>query len=158
MFFILKIQAAAVPKLRPRVTRRGTYTPAKTADWEQQVRTLAKLKANSLGIKHPWEGPVIMHTAFYFKKPGYLSKKVHGHVKKPDLDNLLKSIKDALNGIVYKDDSQVIRSSESKNYLLGENAKPFVTIKVEGITHEEITPIRDHGNADLGLQFPKESR
>jgi len=144
-FFSLKIYETAVPKLRPRVTNRGTYTPSKTRDWEFKVRLLAMKRVKEINFGNPWEGPVYMSVSFYFKKPGYLPKRIKAHTKKPDLDNLLKSIKDALNGVVYKDDSQVIRSNESKNYLIGKNARPFVNITIECLDHDNIVPVRDYG-------------
>ena len=36
--------------------------------------------------------------------------------KKPDLDNIAKGILDAMNGIIYKDDVQVVRLSLQKHY------------------------------------------
>lgn len=144
-FFYLKIYATAVPKQRVRVTRRGTFTPEKTRVWEEQVRLLAKQKVNKVKFGDPWDGPVKLWVSFYFRKPKYLPKKIKAHTKKPDLDNLLKSIKDSLNKIVYNDDSQIIISHMSKNYLIGENARPFVNIKIECISHDDIIPIHDCG-------------
>jgi Holliday junction resolvase RusA-like endonuclease len=110
---------------------------------------LALKKAKEINFGDPWEGPVEMSVSFYFKKPEYLTKAIKGHTKKPDLDNLLKSIKDSLNKIIYKDDSQIIRLNASKNYLLGKNARPFVNIKIECIDHDSIVPIHDHGGPHI---------
>ena len=40
--------------------------------------------------------------------------------KKPDVDNIAKSILDALNGFVFKDDNQVSKISVEKRYALEE--------------------------------------
>jgi Holliday junction resolvase RusA-like endonuclease len=34
--------------------------------------------------------------------------------KKPDIDNLIKSVCDGLNGVAYKDDSQIVKLTSSK--------------------------------------------
>jgi Holliday junction resolvase RusA-like endonuclease len=41
---------------------------------------------------------------------------VLSHTKKPDLDKLLRALKDALKGVIYRDDSQVVRVVTSKDY------------------------------------------
>ena len=38
------------------------------------------------------------------------------HTGKPDADNVLKTVGDALNGIVWKDDSQIVSASINKRY------------------------------------------
>ena len=47
--------------------------------------------------------------------------------KKPDIDNIIKAVLDALNGIAYKDDTQVVQVAASKLYR--ENARIDVTIE-----------------------------
>lgn len=46
--------------------------------------------------------------------------------KKPDLDNIAKSILDALNNIVYNDDSQVVTSSSYKWYA----ETPYTSVEI----------------------------
>ena len=45
---------------------------------------------------------------------------------KPDVDNIAKSILDAMNGFVFKDDNQVSKISVEKRYA--ENEKVFVRV------------------------------
>lgn len=45
---------------------------------------------------------------------------------KPDLDNLLKSVKDALNGVAYVDDSQIVTITAEKAY--GEQPKTIIQV------------------------------
>ena len=52
--------------------------------------------------------------------------------KRPDIDNLYKLIADALNGIAYYDDSQIVRLSLSKFW----SSEPRVEIIIREIKHE----------------------
>lgn len=54
------------------------------------------------------------------------------HTKKPDLDKLNRAISDALTGIVWKDDSQVVKQDIEKVYC-GPEDKPGVFIKIESL-------------------------
>ena len=47
-------------------------------------------------------------------------------IKKPDLDNIAKNSYDILNGILYKDDAQIISSSIRKHYVTNENDEDTV--------------------------------
>jgi Holliday junction resolvase RusA-like endonuclease len=101
---------------RPRVTKRGTYTAEPYNSYK---------KAMSLWAKHnfkPLDGAVSLHVYFYMPIPKSLSKKkqeeLNGgwHIKRPDADNLVKAVKDSLNGYAYHDDSQVSVLFVQKKY------------------------------------------
>lgn len=129
-FFICFIEGAPVAQGRPRFTTRGgyarAYDPPKSKEWKEEVARQIKL---SLPSPYPLfkEGPLVVNLDFYMPKPKSLPKKVIDHVKKPDLDNLGKAIKDAMNGLVYKDDSQVVHLIIRKMYAI---TKPGVNIEV----------------------------
>jgi len=93
-----------VPAPRPRVTRWGTYNPPKYTEYKNAIKLLTK-------IKTPLLGPLKMAVIFQFQKPKSWSKtkkeNAYWHTQRPDADNLLKSIKDAYNGLVFEDDAQV---------------------------------------------------
>ncbi|MFL8231041.1 RusA family crossover junction endodeoxyribonuclease, partial [Clostridioides difficile] len=58
--------------------------------------------------------------------------KVEGLIrpnKKPDLDNIIKSVADSLNGIAYKDDSQIVEVVSKKYY----SDRPRVEVELEDI-------------------------
>lgn len=110
-----------VGKGRPRFTRTGrSYTPDKTTRYENLVALAFREK-----YPHwtPWEGEVEMTMTTYFEIPQSWSKKkqekARAHkirpTKKPDLDNISK-MKDALNGIAWRDDAQVVHESNWKEY------------------------------------------
>ncbi len=113
-----------VPKGRPRFSKVGgfvrSYTPKKTSDYEAQVKSIAQ----SAMTREPLETPL---AAFlYFRLPiprSYPKKRIAAclsgserPIKKPDLDNLAKSVLDALNGVVYLDDSQLVSLHITKVY------------------------------------------
>lgn len=99
-----------VPKGRPRFTRSGhVYTPKKTKEFEK----LVKLKARQ-AVTEQLEGPLEMEVMFFIRKPKTV-KREYPEVK-PDLDNLEKALKDALNGVVYRDDAQIVRKISCKLY------------------------------------------
>src|SRR4029077_15246615 len=84
-----------VAKERPRVTRRGTYTPPKTAHAEQVMAWKFRQAA-----PHHKPAPKVgygLYCEFYFS---------HWQGK-TDLDNLVKLVRDALNKVAWPDDRQV---------------------------------------------------
>jgi Holliday junction resolvase RusA-like endonuclease len=110
-----------IGKGRPRVTRGGmhTYTPAKTVAAEK----LIALSAQAAGVR-PIDGPVILEVDAEFLYPKSWSKKRiaesiasgRWHTVTPDCDNVGKLCADSLNGIAYKDDSQVCQLTVRKYY------------------------------------------
>ena len=108
----IDIRPKAAP--RPRVTRNGTYNDPSYTNYK---KTIALQSKNTFKQK---DTALAMHLEFYFKIPKSWSKEkkenIPHHTSIPDVDNLTKSIKDALNGIAYKDDSQVISVFARKQY------------------------------------------
>lgn len=82
------------PKARARVTRNGTYTPERTTAFENAVAWRARA---AMGARKPTTAPVSLVCRFEQRTR-----------IRSDLDNLVKSVSDALNGVVWADDSQVI--------------------------------------------------
>lgn len=121
------IPGEPVGKARPRVTKWGVHTPEKTVNYENLVKVLYN------GTLH--EGYVAMTVIAYYAIPKSASKKKaeqmrSGEIrptKKPDCDNVLKIIADALNGIAYKDDAQIIRATVEKWY----SDVPRVEVEIE---------------------------
>ena len=126
------IQGSPVAKGRPRFARRGnfvaTYTPKNTAQAENEIQREALNH-----IIEPITDPVELSIVFYMAIPRSTSKKRADtlknapHVKRPDVDNLAKLVLDALNGIAWKDDSQVYSMSVEKRY--SDNPRTEVTIE-----------------------------
>lgn len=110
--------AKPTPKARPRFSRGRVYTPKKTKQFESTIKLLAQMNYKA----PPCDGALECHVKFIFK-----NKKIQTHhTKKPDLDNVLKSLFDSLNGIVWKDDSQVINVLASKEYGIKDSIELIV--------------------------------
>lgn len=106
-----EFHVAAVPKGRPRVTKRGfAYTPSKTAKFERSIYELAKIQ---MGDLFPMTGPLRASIKIVWRKP---RRPANNYPSKSDLDNCVKGITDALNGLVYLDDSQITRLHASKDW------------------------------------------
>lgn len=100
-------------KGRPRFGNGHTYTPKDTKDYEDLVKW-----AYASGRKEKWfDGPVIVRIDAYLN-PSKSNKEVWC-TKKPDCDNIAKIICDALNGVAYKDDSQIVDIHIRKHYTDG---------------------------------------
>lgn len=114
------------PKGRPRFFRRGehvgSYTPQQTRSFEANVLT------QSVGFKpaQPLEQALALTLRFYIPPTKTMMKKkslkelIEGEVLpvvvKPDLDNLVKSVVDALNGVFWLDDKQIYELTATKLY------------------------------------------
>jgi Holliday junction resolvase RusA-like endonuclease len=120
-----KVLGDPVGKGRPRFARVGnfvkTYTPQKTVTWEESIGFAAK---QAMGSSEPVKTPVSIYIYIRSPIPKSYSKKRreaclnHSErpTKKPDWDNVSKSVCDAINGIVYDDDTQVVDAFVTKFY------------------------------------------
>lgn len=128
-----------VAKGRARATmiqgRARLYTPDKTASYEGKAAYLAKM---AMAGMPPLMGPVALSIRAVFAIPASWTKKrlaAHAEnpewvVKKPDADNIVKIISDAMNGVCWVDDSQVAVLREVVK-VYGE--VPGVEVKVESL-------------------------
>lgn len=119
-------------KGRPRFARRGnfvtTYTPAETEASEAVVRKFAAEAMNG----HPLlEGPVRLSVNIGLTIPASWSKKKRANAifvtGKPDADNIIKLLGDAMNGIVFKDDSQIAQIEFCRLYTTAERVHVTVS-------------------------------
>jgi len=112
------------PKERPRASVIGgharIFTPKTTEAYEKEIRA-AWIRQN--GDK-PEAGPLRVRVYFGLPIPKSETKanklqmvlrKVFP-IKRPDLDNLVKAVLDALNGVAYSDDCQIVTMLSKKNY------------------------------------------
>lgn len=125
-------------KGRPRFnTKTGrTYTPGDTINYEN----LVKIQYQALVGEKYTEKEVEAIITCYYGIPKSMSKSnrekvYHGKLrptKKPDLDNIAKIVLDSLNGLAYKDDSQVVSLRIDKHYA----DKPLVKVELYEVEHE----------------------
>ena len=116
-------------KQRARVTIRGgfakAYTPEKTASYENLI--MLSFVTALRGKQTPfWECPLEITIKAFYAIPKALNCALRP-TKKPDIDNVVKCVCDALNKVAYKDDTQVIRLSAEKYY--GNEPKLIVELK-----------------------------
>lgn len=112
-------------KQRPRICRVNgrsmAYTPKETIEYERLVRAsyTAVFK-----VKFERNLPIEISILALYSVPKYVSRKtkelmLNGRLfptKKPDADNIIKVILDALNGLAYRDNVQICRVYFEKMY------------------------------------------
>lgn len=133
-----------IAKKRPRFVRRGkfvsTYNPQET----EEGRFLLLAKGQ---ISGPLQGPLRVDCIFYMPRPKshYGTGKKAGvlkqdaplyHTKKPDIDNLQKTVYDCLNGFAWSDDS-IICISESKKLYSDRPRTEIVIMEVDNEWREK---------------------
>lgn len=117
----------------------------KLKDWQHLVAHSAQRYAKDLGA---FSGAVSLVLRFALVRPQSLPKKVREHLRKPDLDKLVRACKDALKGIVYLDDSQVVELLASKRYAEAGEA-PGVTVQVAAFRYEPVLPVEPVKGPDV---------
>ena len=111
------------------------YMPEPQASYMAAVGTLARCEMAKAGYA-PFEGPVevIYRATFGWPKSVPERHRKQGAYKpsKSDLDNLVKVCADAINGIVYLDDAQIVRLTAEKIYGQPEGVTITVSQIAEG--------------------------
>lgn len=118
---VIVIPYNPVAKGRARQGRNHHYTPYKTRNFEALVEQYGR---QVMGKSEPITGACRMHLYLYREIPASWSntKKEKADsdmifpTTKPDSSNILKAVEDALNGVVWKDDSQIVDHVVSKRY------------------------------------------
>ena len=135
----ITVPGTPVAKARARVSiRKGkvrAYTTSKTKDYEESIKWAA---VEVMKGKSPLRFALKVNVKFVFLPPKSWSKRMRNtaimgstpHTVKPDLDNLIKNL-DALNGVVFNDDNQIVEIQAEKIY--GEN--PMAIFKIEEINN-----------------------
>jgi len=121
--FELILDGEPIGKGRTRFSRQTghTYTPEKTARFEERLAWAAQ----SVWKRKPLlDGPLEMVVRAYFSVPvskpnkwkvdAFLKKILP--TKKPDIDNIIKGVADALNKVIYVDDTQIVALKAYKFY------------------------------------------
>ena len=125
------VPGSPVGKGRPRAVRRGAgvvmFTPEKTVNYEALVAaTAAAALAGGvrIGTSQLLDGPLAAMLEMQFPVPVGWSKAKRAralagaewHTSKPDADNVAKAVLDACNGVVFRDDSQIVMLTATKQF------------------------------------------
>lgn len=134
----ISLHEKPIPLARPRVTKFGTYNPQK-----EHVKKWKSLLAQKWPYL-PYNGFISIIWDFGMPYPKSLSKRLkkaieedsatYPHVKKPDLSNLIKFVEDAMQGIIFVDDKQIIDITAKKYYCKDPSLNCIIN------TTEELTP------------------
>jgi Holliday junction resolvase RusA-like endonuclease len=132
-------------KLRPKISTFGSharmYQPNQNIVYENLVKLSFQEQVKDLPAAFmDSKTPLSVEIVAYFSIPKSTSKKKHTQmlvkellpIKKPDIDNLAKTVLDSLNGIAYHDDAQVCKCSIEKYY----SDRPRIEVLIE--VHELI--------------------
>lgn len=97
-----------------------TSTTKGLKGWEAAIRQEALQHVTTL-----MEGPISLTVNFCLPRPKSLKKGDVPHIKRPDLDKLVRGATDALTGVIWKDDSQLTAIYASKFYAPAGFVVPF---------------------------------
>lgn len=137
------VKGSPIALKRHRTVWRGNspiqYDPSKSD--KRDFLMLIQAKAP----KSPFNGAIIMKATFYMPRPKnhYRTGKYAGilkdnapvyHSKKPDFDNLIKFVCDAMNGVFYNDDAQICDCEIKKYY----SVKPRTEIWIDKCTSKKV--------------------
>ena len=139
------VPGAPIGKERPRAARRGAgvvmFTPEKTAGYEALVAaTAAATLAGDAPTHQLLDGPLEAVLEMRFPVPASWSKAkraralagVEWHTSKPDADNVAKAVLDACNGVVFRDDAQVVMLVATKEF----SEAPGVRVVIREVQNE----------------------
>jgi len=136
MYFI--ISGEPTGKGRAKFARRGnfvsTYTPEKTVLYENLVKLCYQEQCGTYSEKSLSVEIYIYHSIPKSTPKKYIEEMLKGNIrpsKKPDIDNICKVILDALNGIAYKDDTQVYHLEATKRYAKEPSVQVYITEHAE---------------------------
>jgi Holliday junction resolvase RusA-like endonuclease len=116
------VPGIAQPKGSSRIVPRGgvrggrpilTAANRKTAPWQ---RSIAWMALEAMRKRGPMVGPIAISVRFYLERPATQQPPRARPDVKPDLDKLTRAACDALTGVVYADDCQVIVLNAWKYY------------------------------------------
>jgi Holliday junction resolvase RusA-like endonuclease len=172
--FFVPGEAAAQGRPRTRVLRLGKrsvaqiYNPHNADEWKARVQIIAR----PFIPRTPMLGPIRIAVTFLLRRPqSHYIRKGAGvkpgaplwHVCKPDADNFIKAVKDALTAVkMWGDDSQVCDERTRKIYQPEADDVPGCFITIQQITTSpeipELCPIFEHPKKDPTAPSRKRSK
>lgn len=144
-----------LPWMRPAQSGRKRFDPPEQVAYKKYVAYMCK--AVMIQHKHAKIAggiPIILEGRFVFPRPASIPAAVYYKASKPDLSNLIKNVEDALNGVAWVDDGQVVGYGDSeKVYTDGDvGAHAFISIRAIPRDRQQPRSIRrdacGHGHQD----------
>ena len=141
---------------RPRFSRQGgfvkAYDPTKSRDYKQYVRLVASEDAPET----PVTGAVVLSLKIYRAVPKSMSKRkreaaLAGKLRpttRPDVSNVLKGVEDALKGLWYADDSQIVGYGTLGKWYDKQPRIEIAMQEIEEVQHGEMQGMRQRNSLD----------
>lgn len=144
---MIRLVIPGIPIAQPRVkaTRRGkhvrVYNPTKSSSGKSngiaEFKLAIRLAASQIVAGDPYSGALRVDAEFVFPRPTNMVWKTKPMPRvrkttKPDVDNLKKAVLDALNGVVWCDDSQVCEEFNQKWIAAGDE-EPHTVITISAV-------------------------
>ena len=134
MIYEFEVPGKVIGKGRPRLNSYTgvVYTPTRTKDYESLVEQYFLLKYPQFKVL---EGRIKVSIIAYFSIPkttkkADINEMLENNIsptKKPDIDNIVKSILDSMNKFAFKDDNQITKLEVEKKYSIEDK----VYVKIE---------------------------
>ena len=125
MIYEFEVPGKIIGKGRPRLNSYTgvVYTPTRTKDYESLVEQYFLLKYPRFKVL---EGRIKVSIIAYFSIPkttkkADINEMLENNIsptKKPDIDNIVKSILDSMNKFAFKDDNQITKLEVEKKYSI----------------------------------------
>ena len=122
---VFEVLTEPVPLARPRFARGRVYLPQKSRDYRKILQNSARSAMDNF---KPLTGALFCHLNFYRKFKA--TSRNYG-----DLDNHVKAVLDALNGICYVDDAQIVEFSGTKHT---DKVEPRIEIEIGAVGFEQV--------------------
>lgn len=131
MTYTIRLGLDPVPCPRPRLTRTGrVYYPAKYNAFKAEAARLLPGALFDAGIHAPLEGQLVVLLVLRCTRP----KTTKLPAPKPDIDNYVKSVLDACNGLAFIDDTQVQVLAAMKEWAdPGETGEVLLRIRDDAV-------------------------
>ncbi len=103
----------------------------KVGPWREAVQRAARaVFKDALGRSiEPQECPIALDVLFLFPRPRSVSvKRRPHHIVRPDLSKLLRSTEDAMTGVIYNDDAQIVQAMINKEYSDDGKSGAIITV------------------------------
>lgn len=135
--FVVPAVPIAQPRQRHRIINSGgtsfasNYTPSKHP--VQDFKASCRMAAAAAYKGPPLDCPIRMDLVFVFDRPATVPKKLGTgrlpHTGKPDRDNVMKSLQDALEGLLFRNDSLICAGSVEK-WKRAAHEQPHVEVRI----------------------------